>query len=103
MADDSVSHDANPGNKRPRMAAESSHAGSAGKGIAKVATEWALPKIADVHTTLAKQAKQLGKSILSGQSAVAHMQELQAAGKVPSSLRLKLPQPGRSTSPATHS
>ena len=90
MADNPVSHDANPGSKRPRTAGESSLAGSAGKGITKSVSKWALQKIAAVHSTLARKAQQLSKSYHNDESAHSHLEELSAAGKVPSSLRFKL-------------
>ena len=72
------------------MAGKSSHAGSAGKGITETASKWALQKIAAVHCTLAKKAQQLDTSFHSKQNAHAHLQELSAAGKVPSSLCVEL-------------
>ena len=89
MADNDVSHEANPGHKRQRTAAESSLAGSAGKGYTKTAFDWAAAKLAAVHNALAKKASQLGKTLHNAQSAAAHLQELKAAEKVPSSLRAR--------------
>ena len=90
MADNTVGHVADPGNKRPHTAVKSSHAGSVGGIYTQTAFDWAAPKLAAVHTALAKRATQLCKTIHHGQSALAHLQEHMAAEKVPSSLRVRL-------------
>lgn len=83
------SHDANPGNKRPRTAAESCLLGSSGKGITKHASSWAAPQLAAVHSELARKAKALGKTIQNRSSSIQKLQQLQAAGTIPPTLTLK--------------
>ena len=73
------------------MADNNSYAGPTGKSTSKVVSEWAAPRVAETHTTLAKEVKDLGRSIHLGQSALSNLQELKAAGKVPCSVRLIIP------------
>ena len=83
---------ANPANKRPRSEPSSSDspASAAGKGVAKIAADWAGPKIAEVAATQHKRVAQLRKSIQSNKEATAKLQELSAQEKTPSSLTVKL-------------
>ena len=84
---------ANPGSKRPRSEPSSSDAvaNAAGKGGAKIITDWAAPKLAEVATELYKRAGQLRRSIQSNTEAIAKLQDVSAQDKTPSSLTLKLP------------
>lgn len=83
---------ANPANKRPRSEPSSSDssASAAGKGVAKIASDWAGPKLAEIAAKQHKQAAQLRKSIQSNKEAIAKLQELSAQEKTPSSLTVKL-------------
>ena len=83
---------ANPASKRPRSEPSSSDspASAAGKGVTKIMTDWAGPKIAGAATKLHKRAAQLRKGIQSCREAIAKLQELSAQEKTPSSLTLKL-------------
>ena len=83
---------ANPANKRPRNepSNSNSHASAAGKGEAKVMSDWAGPKLAEVAANLFKKAAHLHMSIQSNKEAIAKLQEFSAQEKTPSSLTLKL-------------
>ena len=83
---------ANPAHKRPRSEPSSSdsHASAAGKGVTKIMTDWASPKIAEAAIKLHKRVAQLRKGIKSSKEAIAKLQELSAQEKTPSSLTLKL-------------
>ena len=83
---------ANPASKRPRSEPSSSNspASAAGKGVTKIMTDWAGPRIAEAATKLHKRATQLRKGIKSNKEAIAKLQELSAQEKTPSSLTLKL-------------
>jgi hypothetical protein len=83
---------ANPASKRPRSEPSSSDglASAAGKGVAKIAADWAGPKLEEVAASQHKKAAQLRKSIQSSKEAIAKLQELSAQDKSPSSLTIKL-------------
>jgi hypothetical protein len=83
---------ANPASKRPRSEPSNSdsHAGAAGKGVAKIVENWAGPKITEVAAAQHKRAAQLRKHIQSNKEAIAKLQEFSAQEKTPTSLTVKL-------------